>query len=79
MVVIFQLSKWLEEMRFRVIRYKFDEFSYHDFRYLQIGGWLQGVIFVERRNRCEVSVLGSSSINLMGFWTIEFFNPQLWE
>jgi len=34
-------------MRFRVIRYKFDEFSDHDFCYLQLCGQLQGVIYVD--------------------------------
>jgi len=65
-------------MRFRVIRYKFDEFSDHDFRYLQLCGWLHGVIFVKRRNHFDGGVLGSFSIDSVGFWTIEFFYPQLW-
>ena len=71
----FPLSKWLEEVRFEVIRYKFDEFSDHDFCYLQLFGWLQGVIFVKRRNRIEGGVFGSFSIDLIGFRTIESFLP----
>jgi len=38
-------------------------------------GWLDRVVFVERRNRFKGGVLGSFSIDLMGFWTIEFFSP----
>ena len=64
-----QSSKLLE-MRFMVIRCKFDEFSDHDFCYLQLSGWLQRVIFVKRRNRFEGGVLGSFSIDLIGFLTI---------
>jgi len=35
------LSKLLEEMRFRVIRYKFDKIPVHDLCYLLLCGWLQ--------------------------------------
>ena len=59
----------LEAMHFRVIRYKFNEFFDHDFCYLQ-SGWLQGVIFVKRQNCFEGSILGSFSMDLIGFWTM---------
>jgi len=44
-----------------------------DFIYLQIWGWLKGVVFVERRNRFEGGVLGSFSIDVISFWAIDFF------
>ena len=58
LVVFFQLSKCLEEMRFRVIRYKFDRFSDHDFCYLQLWRRLMAVVFAERRTRFEGGFLG---------------------
>ena len=67
------LSKWLEAMRFRVIRYNFDKIPVHDLCYLLLCGWLQGVILVECQNRFEGGVLGSFSIDLMDFRTIIFF------
>ena len=63
-------------MGFRVIRYKFDEFPVHDFCYLQLCGWLQGVILVECQNRFKGGVLGSFSIDSMDSWTIDFFTPN---
>jgi len=32
-------------------------------------------VFVDRRNRFVGGVLGSFSIDLMRFWTIDFFSP----
>jgi len=43
-------------MLFRVIRYKFEEFSDHGFCYLEFCGWLKGEIYVERRNRLREAV-----------------------
>jgi len=38
-------------------------------------GWLKGEVFVDRRNRFVRGVFGSFSIDLIGFWTIDFFSP----
>jgi len=66
------------KVMYHFFRYKFDEFSDHDFCYLHLCGSLQGIIFIERPKRFEGGVLGSLSIDLMGFWTIRFFHLQLW-
>ena len=47
-----------------------------EFFHPQLWRWLKGVAFVERRNRVVGGALGSFSIDLMGFWTIEFFSPS---
>jgi len=62
-------------MRFRVIR--FDEFSEHDFCYLQLCGWLQGVIF----SSVEIALREAFGIILNrfdGFLDHGIFYPQLW-
>jgi len=44
----------------------------HRFFHLHFWEWLKGRVFVERRNRFAGGVLGSFSIDLKSFWTIDF-------